>query len=425
MSNYRIWVNGEEMYLTPNEVSVLKIYKGSENLDDLKNIGVDIQPYEIIDSEKFNNKGINYFCMFLENPSYELASKIGTFSHIRIIINEIKTLIDVMCKYGLQEGPMHNKIYRYEDNKSIVSPTGLLNSFKSFSKIEGGVKHFKRDGRTLIETSLIGCYPHFYMEQIPFGNIEGESEILLPPYIKYKLDSNILSFEGDDMLCMDVCCMPEKVISDEETYEKSIQVLEKIGTIDNEQVFQDVKPMIKTISNSIKKYAFDKYADFINKCNTKYANTSSSYLMHNSMEYENYKNSSKTTANLKKGQFGSQNDAYYVEFIYPSRESQEYMLSIFNKLVLDFGGSALWVREHKNCIMPYLIDENGNYTYKSELAKGIGGTNIPNELLDYLIKKFVEECNCIITCNDMVMEENFNKDIYVQMINGLNNKKVL
>ncbi len=411
MNSFRIWVGDEELYLSPKELSILKIYKGSEDLGDFKTIGVDItqSKYPFVDAQIFNNKGVNWFCMFLENPSYELATKIGSFSHVRIVIDEIKTLIDIACRYGLKEGPKCEKIYRYENKANLKTTTGLLNSFKSFSRLEGGIPYFKNINTTLIETSLIGCYPHFYMESIPVGYIEGEGEILLPPYIKYKFDSDILSLENGKMLHMNVCCIPEDVLDDETDYEKAIQTLESIENIGSEELISDLKPILQSIQHNIKKYAFKKYTQFINECKIKYSNNP---LMNNTMEFEKNDNFGVIQATLNKGKYYSQDDVYYLEFAYPSLESKRYMQSVFNQLVLDFGGPSQWAREHKTCIMPYLIDDST-----------VGGTNVPIELLYYLIKKIVEENKCTVTCGSMVIKDKFDEKICDEIIRILDGEK--
>ena len=92
---------------------------------------------------------------------------------------------------------------------------------------------------------------------------------------------------------------------------------------------------------------------------------------------------------LKKGEYFTYGDRYFIEFEYGTKEQQAKMYELFEDvLITHYGSNSNRSREGKDYIMPYFSDEKGQMTPNN--TGRIGGTSIPADLLPEFIRRFVE-----------------------------------
>lgn len=124
-------------------------------------------------------------------------------------------------------------------------------------------------------------------------------------------------------------------------------------------------------------------------------------------------NEQRIIVNLKRGDYYHIPDTYYVTFEYPNVIQGRYMLDVFNDLLKEYGSHS-----DSHVISPYLVDKNGQFMTGWN-PYGVGGTNIPYDLLSKFIRRFVEEDKCIVKCGEYTMSDVFSHETLDNMISSL------
>ena len=128
---------------------------------------------------------------------------------------------------------------------------------------------------------------------------------------------------------------------------------------------------------------------------------------------------------LGKGKYFDTEDTYYIRYSYSSIEQAERMKRIYSEQLIPSVGSKSPRFIKEDFIRPYLIDRNGEFVIPNSTgsnAVGIGGTNIPEDLLVEFIKRMVELDKCIIKCGTLTMSAKFDPDKLEEMKAYLNKK---
>lgn len=122
---------------------------------------------------------------------------------------------------------------------------------------------------------------------------------------------------------------------------------------------------------------------------------------------------------LKKGPYFNYGDRFYVDFKYDNNEEAIKMRNNFEEdLIPTYGANSSRVTEEKDYLMPYLVDENGNFT-TDENAQIVGGTNIPEDLLPEFMKRFVEEDKATVKIGTEEIKEEFDKEQFDEMVSKI------
>lgn len=124
-------------------------------------------------------------------------------------------------------------------------------------------------------------------------------------------------------------------------------------------------------------------------------------------------------AELQKGQYFDYGEQYFLNFIYDSKEQADRVYFIFENSLLPYYGvnSYRSIEERTDYLMPFFVDENGNFT--TDNTGIIGGTSIPEELLPDFIRRFVELDGMTIVYGDKEMKGSFDSDRFAAMISGV------
>ena len=128
-------------------------------------------------------------------------------------------------------------------------------------------------------------------------------------------------------------------------------------------------------------------------------------------------------AELKKDKYFQQGVCYYVDFKYDSENQKDRIYDAFkNGLISEFGVNSPRFNENKNCILPYYVDSNGDFS--ADDTGIIGGTNIPEELLEAFIKRFVEHDKVDVKIGgEIIKSDNFDLERVSSLIKTLDNNK--
>lgn len=119
---------------------------------------------------------------------------------------------------------------------------------------------------------------------------------------------------------------------------------------------------------------------------------------------------------LFKGIYFGLEEKYFITFKYANEQQiNEISYAFTNQLNQMTGINSMRVKEGKEYIVPFLIDENGRLILNSDGI--IGGTNIPEDLLEQFLKIFVEQHNAILTIGN----EKFKDTIDEQRLNRVLN----
>lgn len=111
-------------------------------------------------------------------------------------------------------------------------------------------------------------------------------------------------------------------------------------------------------------------------------------------------------ATLNIGKYFNYNKTYYVIFKYATEEQKDEILYEFhNNLNTIAGTNSERVNNGEEYIIPFLVDRFGNFELKENNI--IGGINIPKDLLEELIKNFIEEHNMVINIGTEVLKDKF------------------
>lgn len=115
---------------------------------------------------------------------------------------------------------------------------------------------------------------------------------------------------------------------------------------------------------------------------------------------------------LNKGVYCGQEDTYYVTFLYATDEQREeisYDLSCRLKTIMhddDITG-----------LFPIYINRNGKIPTKN--GNTIGTVNIPEKLLSYLIKRFVEDYDMIVNIGNEKLKDKFDNEQFQLLLQKL------
>ena len=262
--------------ISEKEWEILKKYKAAEADDG------DI--FETLFSQ-LTYENMNFFMNFLNNPSNELLNRIE-INNLDEMIDAIKTIIDISCKYALNEGNHDRTLYRYEDSRNIDGyKKGQLSSIKSTSIKPGGIKFdFGRSNKKALSIKSLSFCPYIKIDDILKNkalysafNFSNEQEYILPPYINCILtdmyeedrmhtDNYRIVFIDDNYSDAD----PEKMVDsyqDDNNYRNSyINLLSR----DKNQgiISEELKIATQAINNYLREYArcqYSKYSILYNK----------------------------------------------------------------------------------------------------------------------------------------------------------------
>ena len=125
-------------------------------------------------------------------------------------------------------------------------------------------------------------------------------------------------------------------------------------------------------------------------------------------------------ATICKGNYFNFKDSYYVTFNYATDEQRNEINYDFNYRLKNILGSDN-ISESYN-IFPFYIDELGNITTKNTGI--IGGTNIPTELLPFLIKRFTENYDMIINIDNSISNSKENSTDIIKTLTTIKKAKI-
>lgn len=132
----------------------------------------------------------------------------------------------------------------------------------------------------------------------------------------------------------------------------------------------------------------------------------------------------KIIVELKKDEYFDEGVNYIATFTYSSQEQARYMKEMFDKqLCPSVGVNSPRYNEGKDIIKPYLVDEFGNFTTVNSPNSRVGGTNVPEDLLEEFVRRMVEVDKCKIKCGEYEMIETYNPETFGGMFDQLNSGK--
>lgn len=123
---------------------------------------------------------------------------------------------------------------------------------------------------------------------------------------------------------------------------------------------------------------------------------------------------------IYKGNYFDIDDTYYVTFNYATEEQKREINYDFNYRFKSIIGGEYKPGIYK--LFPFYIDEHSNITIKN--TRTIGGTNIPTELLPFLIKIFIENYNMIITIDDSISNSKENSSNIIKSLTTIKTGKI-
>ena len=121
-------------------------------------------------------------------------------------------------------------------------------------------------------------------------------------------------------------------------------------------------------------------------------------------------------AELKKGEYFHTGEQYYVDFKYDNEEQKKQVYRIFkDELIPAYGAySSRRLQNHESIIMPYYVDENGEFTL---MDYGIfGGTSLPEDLLPLFIQRFVDADKMTILIGDKKIQGKFDERQFNELL---------
>lgn len=112
---------------------------------------------------------------------------------------------------------------------------------------------------------------------------------------------------------------------------------------------------------------------------------------------------------LFKGDYFEQKDKYYAIFKYANEEqSNEISYEFFNRLYPINIENTRRMQNGEDCMTPFLIDKNGNLTLQS--SRNIGGTSIPDDILQQILSFFVIKYDAILTIGDNIFIDTIDEE---------------
>ncbi len=95
------------------------------------------------------------------------------------------------------------------------------------------------------------------------------------------------------------------------------------------------------------------------------------------------KNTMPLIVNLQYGEYLNYGIRFHVSFVYSTEEQKQEIYTFFENIIPTYGANS----GRNDFIRPYLIDDNGQQT---TVGNTVGGTNIPEDLLIFFLKRFIE-----------------------------------
>lgn len=120
---------------------------------------------------------------------------------------------------------------------------------------------------------------------------------------------------------------------------------------------------------------------------------------------------------LKKGDYFGFKDCYYATFKYASDEQREEVSYDFN-VNLNTNIGQDYNINNNSYLFPFIIDRNGKITTQNTGI--IGGTNLPEKLIPFFLKRFVSGYNAIVTINNQKYKTPDEIDELIKAINTFN-----
>lgn len=133
----------------------------------------------------------------------------------------------------------------------------------------------------------------------------------------------------------------------------------------------------------------------------------------------------RTYVYLDKGKFYNWSNEYFAKFKYCSDKDANDLIKFVESLIKYYGiNSRRYSENQDDFLSGVIVDKNGNISSDMANAYAVSEINIPDFLIEDLVKSFVEYKKYVVCCEDLVMDGEFNQDIFDQMIEKLNNKDV-
>lgn len=137
---------------------------------------------------------------------------------------------------------------------------------------------------------------------------------------------------------------------------------------------------------------------------------------------EKYINKLHINITLFKGDYFESKDTYYAIFKYASEEqSNKISYEFFNSLYPINIENTRRIQNGEDYMVPFLIDKNGNLTLQS--SRIIGGTNIPDDILQQILSFFVIKHNAILTIGNNIFKDNIDEEILNIALNSIEQGK--
>lgn len=196
--------------------------------------------------------------------------------------------------------------------------------------------------------------------------------------------------------------------------------MEDIENVDVEKIVNLVKILEE---KNVRRYAYI--------CETLRQLTNENNLTKRKIESYNKKrliakhsNNKKNIVVLNKGTYYCVNDTYYININYATDKDKKNIMQYTSKLMYNYGIKSEWLLEHHDCIVPYLVDVNGEMVTDENKADAIGGMNIPEELMEEIFKELVETYKFDITCGNIIMSDKFMKESYEAMLKSFSESSI-
>ena len=210
-----------------------------------------------------NNENINAFLNFLNNPvSNDFYRKID-ISFFDGIIDMIKALIDISCKYALNN-PDSCILYRVENKYNIDSLyNGFLGSFRSTSYKSfdsGELDCFMNENSINTVYKFDGFCPRIDVDRLISSRMGDEKEVLFPPFLDcYFDDNNVInvSFNDNNSNLDDLNFFEILVSLEKENFGKCFIEFQRTGIITHEFM-----KLINYFKDYFKLYAKNKYKEY-------------------------------------------------------------------------------------------------------------------------------------------------------------------
>lgn len=282
---FKINCNEGSVELSPKELLFLKCYKASVTMEEIEDIfGEDMNLFEkTMISSILNYSNMNMFSNFICNPSKELMDEC-IIKKVDLMIEVIKSIIDISCKFALANGSISNNTFRCENKNNRVSyyKNDFLDTPKSTSlSSRSSYSLFGKENTYFIKYQLDEVCPYFDMEKIPVGMMDGELEILLPPFlhITNTMDCEDIFIDNIGYVHTDIINVDCNFINEEnieisqEKIEYASKKIEEYYSSGNEELSEDVISNIKCVYLYLKNYAEKKYKEFSKLYKDKYTFT--------------------------------------------------------------------------------------------------------------------------------------------------------